>query len=193
MFGEFGILEKKNNLYEGFLPNGYNTEGQTRFCTIAYLTTLNAPEYLKSKVLGETLKDKPNWVNYVNKVIYGTERSVLEDPAAGFVDSPGGPGLQGDGFQGSPIIINAKSGLIDVYSDFKRSCDLKIKLFKDSQFTQMFNNYTPFNPDKERKFTYLEKYQEDLSSPDKVNYFNKTYKGINSGPKNKFNEKYTFN
>jgi outer membrane protein OmpA-like peptidoglycan-associated protein len=193
MFGEFGILEKKNNLYEGFLPNGYNTEGQTRFCTIAYLTTLNAPEYLKSKVLGETLKDKPNWVNYVNKVIYGTERSVLEDPAAGFVDSPGGPGLQGDGFQGSPIIINAKSGLIDVYSDFKRSCDLKINSFKDSQFTQMFNNYTPFNPDKERKFTYLEKYQEDLSSPDKVNYFNKTYKGINSGPKNKFNEKYTFN
>ena len=193
IFDELGILPKRDNLYEGFLPNEYNTGAQTRFCTIAYITILNNPEYLKSKILGETLKDKPNWVNYVNKVIYGTEREIFEDITSGFSDASGGPGLQGDGFQGNPIIINAKSGLIDVYTEFKRSCDLKINNLKNSNFNQRFKNYTPFNPDKERKFTYVEKYQEDLSSTEKVNYFNKTYKGLNSGPLDKFNEKYTFN
>lgn len=197
IFGEFGMLPKKDDLYKGFLKGNYDTEAQTRFCTIAYSTMLSIPEYVKSKVLGEDLGSKTNWIEYVNKVIYGTDRRVISDPISLPVDIPGGPGLQGDGqsslFSNTPVIINAKSGLVDVYEEFKRSCDLKIEFFKNAQFTQRFNNYTPFNPEKTRKFTYVEKYQEDLSSPQKVEYFNKTYKGINSGPKNEFNEKYTFN
>ena len=56
-----------------------------------------------------------------------------------------------------------------------------------------FTLYQPFNLDKERKFNYTQKYQEDVTDQTKVSYFNRTFKGVNSGPINSYNEKYTLN
>lgn len=181
LFGELGQLPPKENLYEGFLEGDYNTEPQTRFCTIAYLPILNNPENVKNTILGEELSQKEDWVKYVNEIIYGFDTLTIPNT--------GQSGLGGDGI--APITINGQSGLNDVYKELKRTSDLGINQLKNG-FAQKFTLYTPFNLEKERKFTYERKPQESADS-DKVGYFNKTFtSGINSGPDTVFNEKYTF-
>ena len=182
LFGEFGQYPSKNNLYEGFLSQDYDTEPQTRFCTAAYLPILNDPEFVKNTILGEELIVKEDWVKYVDEILYGFDTLTIPNTTSS--------GLFGDGQD--PITINGQSGLVDVYKELKRSSDAIINQIKNG-FSQKFTLYTPFNLDKEREFTYKQKPQESADSS-KVGYFNKTFtSGINSGPDTVFNEKYTFN
>jgi len=187
LFGEYGQYPKKDNLYKGFLSGDFDTEPQTRFCTIAYYSILENAEFVKNTILGEELSQKEDWVKYVNEIIYGLDSFTVTLPNTTL------SGLMGDGQPSETITLrDARSGLIDVYSDLWKSSDAIINQIKNG-FSKKFTLYTPFNLDKEREFTYKQKPQESADSS-KVGYFNKTFtSGINSGPDTVFNEKYTFN
>ena len=59
---ELGKYPRKDNLYQGFLSEDYDTEPQTRFCTASYFNILNDPESVKKTILGEELILKEDWV-----------------------------------------------------------------------------------------------------------------------------------
>ena len=67
----------KDNLDKGFLSEEYDTEPQTRFCTMAYSPILNDPEFVKKTILGEELILKEDWVKYVNEVLYGFDTLTI--------------------------------------------------------------------------------------------------------------------
>ena len=71
------ITHVKDNLIKGFLSEEYDTEPQTRFCTMAYLPILNDPEFVKKTILGEELILKEDWVKYVNEVLYGFDTLTI--------------------------------------------------------------------------------------------------------------------
>jgi outer membrane protein OmpA-like peptidoglycan-associated protein len=173
IFEDTGLLPPKQNLYTGFLTryNLYDTEPQTRFCTLAYPFIINDPETFKDLILGPELSEKPEWVSYVNKVLYGTPTVNL-------------PGLGNVG----------SIGLEKVYTELQRTWYENINDFKVSNPIKKFTLYNPFNTDKERNFTYLQEDQDSIVGPtQKPYFFETTFPGQNSGELNKFNLKYTFN
>lgn len=181
IFEDNGLLPEKNNLYKGFLSGSFDTEPQTRFCSIAFKAITSVPEYVINLILGEELSQKPEWVQYVNKIVYGTPEIPNNLP-----DILGSEGT-------NQPILPATPGLIDVYNELKNKSNKAFDEFKDNENVKKFTLYQPFNLDKERKFNYIQKYQEQLSSQTKVDYFNTTFKGINGGTIISYNEKYTFN
>jgi outer membrane protein OmpA-like peptidoglycan-associated protein len=179
---ELGKYPRKDNLYQGFLSEDYDTEPQTRFCTASYFNILNDPESVKKTILGEELILKEDWVKYINEILYGFDTLTIPNTTSS--------GLFGDGQD--PITIDGQSGLVDVYKELKRSSDLEISSLK-SGFSQKFTLYNPFNLEKERNFTYIQKPQSQADS-NQVFYFNTIFTdGINSGTDLEFNGKYTFN
>jgi len=184
IFEDNGLLPKKTNLYKGFLFGSYDTEPQTRFCTIAFNVITKNPEYFKSLILGEELSEKTDWVNYVNKIIYGKKGESIDIGIGAEFE---------DGTNTTIIISEDEPGLVNVYKDLKQNSESAFNEFKDNENVKKFTLYQPFNLDKERKFNYVQKYQEQLSDQTKVEYFNKTFKGVNGGTILSYNEKYTFN
>ena len=184
IFEDNGLLPKKNNLYKGFLFGSYDTEAQTRFCTIAFDIITKDPEKFKSLILGEELSEKTDWVNYVNKIIYGKKGESIDIGIGAEFE---------DGTNTTIIISEDEPGLVNVYKDLKQNSESAFNEFKDNENVKKFTLYQPFNLDKERKFNYVQKYQEQLSDQTKVEYFNKTFKGVNGGTILSYNEKYTFN
>jgi len=179
---ELGFYPPVDNLEKGFLSEEYDTEPQTRFCTMAYLPILNNPEFVKKTILGEELILKEEWVKYVNEVLYGFDALTIPNTTS--------TGLFGDGQ--TPIIINGQSGLVDVYEILKRSSDAITNQLKNG-FAQKFTVYNPFNLEKERNFTYIQKPQTQANNV-QLGYFNTIFTdGINAGTDLEFNGKYTFN
>ncbi len=179
---ELGFYPPVDNLEKGFLSEEYDTEPQTRFCTMAYLPILNDPEFVKKTILGEELILKEEWVKYVNEVLYGFDTLTIPNTTS--------TGLFGDGQ--TPIIINGQSGLVDVYEILKRSSDAITNQLKNG-FAQKFTVYNPFNLEKERNFTYIQKPQTQANNV-QLGYFNTIFTdGINAGTDLEFNGKYTFN
>lgn len=170
----------KENFYEGFLTGVFDTQSQTRFCTVAYPFMMEDPEFLKDMILGEQLKTKTEWVNYVNKIIYGTPEIPIN------INQIMGSETN------TTQTIGPNSGLLDVYKKLRKDTATKVNNFKNSNDVKKFNIYEPFNPDKERVFNYVQETQSTFDSI-KNDYFNKVYEGINGGDLNKFNQKYTFN
>jgi outer membrane protein OmpA-like peptidoglycan-associated protein len=177
IFEDGGMLPPKDNLYSGFLSGEYDTEPQTRFCTISYYDMLNDPEYIIGRILGEELKLKDEWVRYVEKIIYGTEPI----PSSTLLTT------------GTTLSVDAKYGLVDVYEKLSFTDAEKFFDLENNNNVKKFTLYEPFNPDKVRNFTYIQKPQEQADDS-KVNYFRRTFtSGQNSGPLNEYNEKYSFN
>jgi len=80
-----------------------------------------------------------------------------------------------------------------VYKELQQKTSEEFKIFEDNNNVKKFTLYEPFNPDKVRNFRYVQKPQEQ-SEASKVNYFRRTFtSGLNSGPLNEYNEKYSFN
>jgi len=169
----YGLLPEKDNLYTDFLFPPYNTEPQTRFCTINFGFVINNPEELKRQILGEKLIEKAEWVFWVDTVINGI-------------------GTQPNNFSAGSL-PNNNWGLQSIYKKLQEDSNRSVERFKNKPICLKFNLYQPFNLEKTRNFTYVQKPQESANDS-KVNYFNATFKsGLNDGPKNIFNEKYTFN
>jgi len=177
------LLIDNKDLYSEFLEGNFNTEPQTRFCTIAYKDILKEPENFIKKILGDELLLKPEWVTYVNKIIYG----VPEIPDIN-LDLPL---ILGSETQTNTPLFEGIKGLRDVYSDLRNKGIKEVKSFKNNDNVKKFSLYQPFNLDKERIFNYVQPPVTSVNST-KNNYFNITYKGVNS-ESNKFNQKYTFN
>ena len=176
---ELGYYPPVDNLEKGFLSEEYDTEPQTRFCTMAYSPILNNPEFVKKTILGEELILKEEWVKYVNEVLYGFDTLTIPNTSES---------LDGQ----TPIIINGQSGLVDVYEILKRSSDAVTNQLKNG-FAQKFTVYNPFNLEKERNFTYIQKPQAQANNV-QLGYFNTIFTdGINTGTDLEFNGKYTFN
>ena len=168
------MLPPKNNLYRGFLSGDYDTEPQTRFCTIAFYDILYDPEYFIDRILGEELSVKDDWIRYVDKIVYGTTPTGVGDLLQNLNDG-------GD------------NGLQIVYDKLKYNDQEKFNDLENNNNVKKFTLYEPFNPDKVRNFTYIQKPQEQADDA-KVNYFRRTFTGgQNSGPLNEYNEKYSFN
>ncbi len=181
IFESNGLLPQKDNLYEGFLSDGFNSEPQTRFCTIAYGIMIQDPEYLIDRILGEELIQKSDWVQYVNRVVYGTPEIPNNLPS-----------ILGSEGMNSPI-LPSQPGLLDVYKELQQNGIDEFKDFTNNNNVKKFTLYEPFNPDKVRNFTYIQKAQEQAENS-KVNYFRRTFtSGQNAGPLNEYNEKYSFN
>ena len=177
IFEDGGMLPPKDNLYSGFLSGEYDTEPQTRFCTIAYYDMLNDPEYIIERILGEELELKDDWVRYVEKIIYGTEPI----PSSTLLTT------------GTTLSVDAKYGLVDVYEKLSFNDAESFFDLENNNNVKKFSLYEPFNPDKKRNFKYVQKPQNQAETS-KVNYFRRTFtSGTNSGPLNEYNEKYTFN
>ena len=177
IFEDGGMLPPKDNLYSGFLSGEYDTEPQTRFCTIAYYDMLNDPEYIIQRILGEELEQKDDWVRYVEKIIYGTEPI----PSSTLLTT------------GTTLSVDAKYGLVDVYEKLSFHDAEAFFDLENNNNVQKFTLYEPFNPDKIRNFKYIQKPQEQAQDS-QINYFRRTFTGgSNSGPLNEYNEKYSFN
>lgn len=179
IFDDSGLLPTKENLYSGFLTGTFDTEPQTRFCTISYPFIMSDPEYFIDLILGEELIEKPEWVSYVNKIMYGTP--AVPNNLSQIIGGNTEP------------LVNAQSGLIDVYTKLKKASTTDIESFKNSDFVKVFTEYQPFNPDKERKFTYVQRKSDEMTSTEKTTYFETTFAGINGGEPNNYNLKYTLN
>ena len=174
IFEDGGMLPPKDNLYKGFLSGDYDTEPQTRFCTIAFYDILYDPEYVIERILGDELSVKDDWIRYVDKIIYGTAPTNV------------GALLQN-------LNEGGDNGLQIVYDKLKFNDQEKFNDLENDNNVKKFTLYEPFNPDKVRNFKYVQKPQEQ-SEASKVNYFRRTFtSGLNSGPLNEYNEKYSFN
>lgn len=180
IFEDVGLIPPKDNLYKGFLTGEFNTEPQTRFCTIAYKIMTTNPEYAINLILGEELSQKPEWVQYVNKIVYGEPEVPLNLPS-----------ILGSEGMNEPI-LPSQPGLVDSYKELQQTSINKFKEFTNSDIAKKLKLYEPFNPDKERNFTYIQKPQEQADSS-KVGYFEKTFAGANGGALDKYNLKYSFN
>lgn len=177
------INDSKENFYEGFLTGEFDTEPQTRFCTVSYLYVVNEPERFVNLILGDELKLKPEWVSYVNKIVYGTEAVTIDFGVGAEFE---------DGSSTIEVLSPAVPGLLTAYNELKTNSKAKISTFKNSYGAKLFTVYEPFNLEKERLFSYIQQTQSTFDST-KNDYFNKVYEGINGGDPNKFNQKYTFN
>ena len=132
---------------------------------MAYSPILNNPEFVKKTILGEELILKEEWVKYVNEVLYGFDTLTIPNTSES---------LDGQ----TPIIINGQSGLVDVYEILKRSSDAVTNQLKNG-FAQKFTVYNPFNLEKERNFTYIQKPQAQANNV-QLGYFNTIFTdGIN--------------
>ena len=167
-------------MYSGYLTGNFDTEAQTRFCTISYKTVLEDPEKLKEQLLKNGLSEKTEWVNYVNKKLYGVPEIPNNLPLI----------LGSEGF--NQPILQGQPGLVDEYKKLRTKTRVNFDKFKNSQQVQTFTLYQPFNLDKERIFTYTQDIQGNVD-PTKNEYFNTTYAGQNGGALDKFNLKYSFN
>ena len=179
IFSSAGLITN-NNLYSGYLTGNFDTEAQTRFCTISYKTVLEDPEKLKEQLLKNGLSEKTEWVNYVNKKLYGVPEIPNNLPLI----------LGSEGF--NQPILQGQPGLVDEYKKLRTKTKVNFAKFKNSQQVQTFTLYQPFNLDKERIFTYTQDIQGNVD-PTKNEYFNTTYAGQNGGALDKFNLKYSFN
>jgi outer membrane protein OmpA-like peptidoglycan-associated protein len=181
IFETNGLLPKKDNLYKGFLSGEFDTEPQTRFCTISYGIMLEDPEYVIDRILGEELIQKEDWIRYVNEIVYG--RPEIPNNLSDILGTEG---------MNQPI-LPSQPGLLDVYKELQQNSLNSFKNFTNNNNVQKFTLYEPFNPDKVRNFTYIEK-PEEVADDSKVIYFKRTFTGgQNSGPLNEYNEKYSFN
>jgi len=178
IFDNSGGLISNTELYGGYLMTSYDNAPQTRFCTIAYKHMLEEPELISGVLLSRALKNKPEWVAYVNRIMYGLPEIPIDLPQ--ILNSP------------PPPTISAQPGLVDIYKDLKQSSINKLSTFKNTAVVKGFANYQPFNLDKERVFTYTQDIQQNID-PTKNEYFNKTFAGQNGGTLDKFNLKYSFN
>jgi len=145
----------------------------------------NNPQKFVDDILGESLKSKPEWVGYVNKIVFGT---------------PGTPEfsmpliLGTEGYGNNVIIpeVPAVVGLKEVYQNVSIKSKNKLTKFKQKPEVSKFDSYIPFTEGKERIFNYL-KVPKDLNNADKVGFFTNLYKGVNVGDNKTFNGKVTFN
>jgi len=181
IFQSTGLIPEKNDLYTGFLSGDFNTPPQTRWCTISFPFMMLDPEEVKSMILGEELREKSDWVNYVNRKIYGTPE--IPNNLSSILGSEG---------MNQPI-LPAQPGLLDIYKELQQNSLERFKGFKESEPIKLFTLYQPFNLDRVRNFTYIQYKEEDTPTTEKVYYFNQTFKGVNSGPPSEYNEKYSFN
>lgn len=177
------VNNTKDNFYEGFLTGDFDTEPQTRFCTVAYSHIINDPEGFANQILGEELKEKPEWVSYVNKIIYGVDAVTIDIGVGAMFE---------DGTNTIEVLSPDVPGLLDEYNKLKTETSKKVNTFKNDNSVKKFTLYDPFNLDKERVFDYVQENDSTFNST-KNDYFNKVYEGINGGDLNKFNQKYTFN
>ena len=181
IFEDTGLLPPKDNLYKGFLNESFDSEPQTRFCTVAYPLIIQDPEYVIERILGSELSQKADWVQYVNKIVYGTPEIPNNLPS-----------ILGSEGMNEPI-LPSEPGLLDVYKELEQKTNDEFKNFTNKNNVKKFTLYEPFNPEKKRNFEYVQKPQNQ-SEASKVNYFRRTFtNGSNSGPMNEYNEKYSFN
>ena len=182
IFQSNGLIPPKDNLYKGFLSGTFDTESQTRFCTIAYPYIINDPEDFINRILGEELSLKSDWVNYVNTIVYG--QPEIPNNLTSILGSEG---------MNEPI-LTAQPGLLDIYKELQQNTTSEFKSFTNNPPVQTFTLYQPFNPNKVREFTYVQETQDSIVGPtQKPQFFDETYTGTNGGAVDKYNLKYTFN
>lgn len=168
----------QNTNYSGFLTGSFDTEPNTRFCTLFYPILMTDPESFIAELLGEgELLEDPEWVKYVNELIYGLpEIPVNLDQILGS--------------EGSSQNISAVEGLISEYTKLKDSSEKIFKEFKESAQVKKFETYEPYSKDKKRMFTYV---KQETAEQEKVSNFELTYSTVNAGSPTTFNYKVIFN
>jgi len=164
------------NFYNNFLTGNYNTEEHTRLCTLLFSDMVSDPEALKNNLLGEELKDKPEWILYMNQLFYG---QPMVPAGLNYIL----------GKEETELMFNT-SGMLRKYLDLKDSGINKVKEFKNSDSVSKFESYEPFDITKERIFDYI---QQEESNSDQVNMFEITYSEVNAGSASTFNHKVSFN
>ena len=161
-----------------------NDKAFVRLMHVCYDEIGNNPEGFINDILGDELKDKNEWVKYVNKIIYG----IPSTPA--IVE----PLIMGSEGYGNNVILPEQpgvKGLVDIYRNVSVKSKNKLTKFKQKPIVTKFNDYAPFTSDKERIFDYT-KLPKGQNNSDKESYFINLYKGVNVGDNKTFNGKISF-
>ena len=166
-------------LYNGFLNGSYDTEEHTKFCSMFYNEMIKDPEKFKEEILGEDLVDDAAWILYLNNEFYG---SPFVPAGLNFIT--------GAEENNTPLVFDT-SGLVKEYVNYKKRSQDKLKEYLESEQITKFENYEPFDKEKERIFNYIR--QVGVDQPDKINNFELTYTDVNAGSASTFNHKTSFN
>lgn len=170
----------KTSVYEGFFTGENNTPQYTRFATAFFDKVLKSPESIKDVVLSGGLSQKTNWTNYVNTIIYGQP------------EIPNDPLILGSETSNQPLLAAGQKGLQDYYKELLAQGGQKISKLKNSESVKIFNNYAPFNDNKQRLFSFIKQGKTSLDEQ-KVEYFNTTYQQQNDNNQTRFNLRNSFN
>jgi hypothetical protein len=172
------FLNSQNTNYSGFLSNDFDTEPQTRFCTLFYPLIMTDPESFKKQLLGEgELLEDQEWVKYVDYLLNGL--SAVSGPSQSII-----------GLETTTPLIEGVDGFIAEYKKLKEKSEKKIKEFKESQEVKKFETYDPYSKDKKRMFNYVKVVTPEQQQ---ISDFELTYTKVNAGSTNTFNYKVSLN
>ena len=172
------FLNSQNTNYSGFLSNDFDTEPQTRFCTLFYPLIMTDPESFKKQLLGEgELLEDQEWVKYVDYLLNGL--SAVSGPSQSII-----------GLETTTPLIEGVDGFIAEYKKLKEKSEKKIKEFKESQEVKKFETYDPYSKDKKRMFNYVKVVTPEQQQ---ISNFELTYTKVNAGSTNTFNYKVSLN
>ena len=169
----------------GFLNDDFDTPEQTRMCTLVYETLKTNPSEMIDFLLEDDLSEKPEWVKYLNDLIYGIQTVTLNSTNDLIL------GTEGYDTINSNITLPGTSGLLDAYNVLGAKSKINMKEFKESEEVKKFITYNPFNKNKLRTYTYIQLNDETMDE-EKKGYFNKIYSGVNGGSPSTFNLKLNF-
>ena len=163
-----------------------NDPAFVRLMHVCYKEISNNSDNFVNDILGEDLKSKPEWVRYVNKIVFGRPAIPLEplpfsEPLI----------LGSEGMNTIPSEIPAVKGLRDIYYNVSVKTTKKIDSLRKKPTISKYSNYSPFTEGKERVFEYTQ-LPKGQNNSDKESYFINLYKGVNVGDNNTFNGKISF-
>ena len=155
-----------------------------RLMHVCYKPIGDNPNEFINDILGDDLKAKPEWVKYVNKIIFGT-------PGEPAITLPLVMGTEGYGDNVLVPEVPAVKGLKEIYNNMSIKSKNRLSDFKTKPNVSKFSDYVPFTEGKERIFDYI-KVPTAQNNADKEGFFINLYKGLNVGDKKTFNGKITF-
>jgi outer membrane protein OmpA-like peptidoglycan-associated protein len=177
-------FQKEYNANYGFsiLDEPYKSDPAfVRLMHVCYKEIGDKPTEFVDAILGQDLKAKPEWVKYVNKIVFGVAGTpaITEELVMGT-----------EGYGSNVILpeVPAVKGLTDIYQNMSIKSNNRLSELKKKPDVTKFAEYTPFTLGKERVFNYV-KVPVSENNPDKVGFFTNLYKLMNIGDKKTFNGK----
>jgi len=185
---QFNYIPKYDSNYTfSILDTPYkNDPAFVRLMHVCYKEISNNSDNFVNDILGEDLKSKPEWVRYVNKIVFGRPAIPLEplpfsEPLI----------LGSEGMNTIPSEIPAVKGLRDIYYNVSVKTTKKIDSLRKKPTVSKYSDYSPFSEGKERVFEYTQ-LPKGQNNSDKEGFFISLNKGVNVGTNKTFNGKISF-